>query len=36
MTNLGPFTSLDSAQALHFHEVTPIGPDLRILARLAR
>ena len=36
MTNLGPFTSLDAAQALSFHEVTQIGPDLRILARLAR
>jgi len=36
MTNLGPFTSLDAAQPLSFHEVTQIGPDLRILARLAR
>ena len=36
MTNLGPFTSLDHAKALWFHEVTQIGPDLRILARLSR
>jgi diaminohydroxyphosphoribosylaminopyrimidine deaminase/5-amino-6-(5-phosphoribosylamino)uracil reductase len=36
MTNLGPFTSLNDAKALTFHEVTQIGPDLRILARLAR
>ena len=36
MTNLGPFTSLDDVKALSFHEVTQIGPDLRILARLSR
>jgi diaminohydroxyphosphoribosylaminopyrimidine deaminase/5-amino-6-(5-phosphoribosylamino)uracil reductase len=36
MTNLGPFTTLDDAKALSFHEVTQIGPDLRILARLNR
>jgi diaminohydroxyphosphoribosylaminopyrimidine deaminase/5-amino-6-(5-phosphoribosylamino)uracil reductase len=36
MTNLGPFTNLDDAKALSFHEVTQIGPDLRILARLSR
>jgi diaminohydroxyphosphoribosylaminopyrimidine deaminase/5-amino-6-(5-phosphoribosylamino)uracil reductase len=36
MTNLGPFTTLDDAKALSFHEVTQIGPDLRVLARLAR
>ena len=36
MTNLGPFTSLNDAKALTFHEVTQIGPDLRILARLSR
>ena len=36
MTNLGPFTTLDDAKALSFHEVTQIGPDLRILARLSR
>lgn len=36
MTNLGPFTSLDDSKALSFHEVTKIGPDLRILARLSR
>ncbi len=36
MTNLGPLTSLDDAKALSFHEVTQIGPDLRILARLSR
>jgi diaminohydroxyphosphoribosylaminopyrimidine deaminase/5-amino-6-(5-phosphoribosylamino)uracil reductase len=34
MTNLGPFTQLDEAIALTFHEVTPVGADLRILARL--
>jgi diaminohydroxyphosphoribosylaminopyrimidine deaminase/5-amino-6-(5-phosphoribosylamino)uracil reductase len=36
MTNLGPFTDLNDAQTLAFHEVTKIGPDLRILARLSR
>jgi diaminohydroxyphosphoribosylaminopyrimidine deaminase/5-amino-6-(5-phosphoribosylamino)uracil reductase len=36
MTNLGPFTTLDDAKVLTFHEVTQIGPDLRILARLSR
>jgi len=36
MTNLGPFTTLDDAEALSFHEVTQIGPDLRILTRLSR
>ena len=36
MTNLGPFTTLDDAKALSFHEVTQIGPDLRILARVSR
>jgi diaminohydroxyphosphoribosylaminopyrimidine deaminase/5-amino-6-(5-phosphoribosylamino)uracil reductase len=36
MTNLGPFTTLDDAKALSFHEVTQIGPDLRILARRSR
>jgi diaminohydroxyphosphoribosylaminopyrimidine deaminase/5-amino-6-(5-phosphoribosylamino)uracil reductase len=33
MTNLGPFTNLEDAKALSFHEVTKIGSDLRILAR---
>ncbi len=36
VTNLGPFTTLNDAKALSFHEVTQIGPDLRILARLSR
>jgi len=36
MTNLGPFTCLSDAMPLTFHEVTQIGPDLRILARLNR
>jgi diaminohydroxyphosphoribosylaminopyrimidine deaminase/5-amino-6-(5-phosphoribosylamino)uracil reductase len=36
MTNLGAFKTLDDAKALSFHEVTQIGPDLRILARLSR
>ena len=36
MTNLGPFTALDNAKHLSFQEVTQIGPDLRILARLGR
>jgi diaminohydroxyphosphoribosylaminopyrimidine deaminase/5-amino-6-(5-phosphoribosylamino)uracil reductase len=36
MTNLGPLTTLDDAKAVSFHEVTQIGPDLRILARLSR
>jgi hypothetical protein len=30
---LGPFTNLEDAKALSFHEVTKIGSDLRILAR---
>jgi diaminohydroxyphosphoribosylaminopyrimidine deaminase/5-amino-6-(5-phosphoribosylamino)uracil reductase len=36
MTKLGPFTNLNDAKTLAFHEVTQIGPDLRILARLSR
>ena len=36
MTNLGPFTTLNDAKALSFREVTQIGPDLRILARVSR
>jgi diaminohydroxyphosphoribosylaminopyrimidine deaminase/5-amino-6-(5-phosphoribosylamino)uracil reductase len=36
MTNLGPLARLSEAQALSFQEVTQIGPDLRILARLRR
>lgn len=36
MTNLGPFTQLDEALALTFHEVTHVGADLRISARLKR
>ena len=33
MANLGPLTSLDQGLALEFRSVTPVGPDLRILAR---
>jgi diaminohydroxyphosphoribosylaminopyrimidine deaminase/5-amino-6-(5-phosphoribosylamino)uracil reductase len=36
MTNLGPFTTLNDAKVLSFHEVTQIGTDLRILARLSQ
>lgn len=36
MTNLGPFTTLSDTKTLCFHEMTQIGPDLRILARLSR
>ncbi|CAN1544799.1 RibD Pyrimidine reductase, riboflavin biosynthesis [Burkholderiaceae bacterium] len=36
MTNLGPLSQLSDAKPLHFHEVTQIGPDLRILARPVR
>jgi diaminohydroxyphosphoribosylaminopyrimidine deaminase/5-amino-6-(5-phosphoribosylamino)uracil reductase len=36
MSNLGPLSNLQEALALDFHEVTQIGPDLRILARVRR
>jgi diaminohydroxyphosphoribosylaminopyrimidine deaminase/5-amino-6-(5-phosphoribosylamino)uracil reductase len=36
MTNLGPFSTLADTKPLAFHDVTQIGPDLRILARLSR
>jgi diaminohydroxyphosphoribosylaminopyrimidine deaminase / 5-amino-6-(5-phosphoribosylamino)uracil reductase len=36
MTNLGPLSQLSDAKPLQFHEVTQIGPDLRILARPVR
>ena len=36
MSNLGPLSNLQEALALDFHEVTPIGPDLRLLARIRR
>ena len=35
MWQLGALTSLSQAPALRFGDVTPIGPDLRILARPA-
>lgn len=31
----GPITDLNAAQALQFQSVTPVGPDLRVLARMA-
>lgn len=34
MVNIGPFTSLDQATALTFQDVSQLGPDLRILARI--
>jgi diaminohydroxyphosphoribosylaminopyrimidine deaminase/5-amino-6-(5-phosphoribosylamino)uracil reductase len=36
MSNLGPLSNLQEALALDFHEVTQIGLDLRILARVRR
>ena len=33
--SIGPFSSLDQAVAMEFHEVATVGTDLRILARLA-
>jgi diaminohydroxyphosphoribosylaminopyrimidine deaminase/5-amino-6-(5-phosphoribosylamino)uracil reductase len=35
MVNIGPLASLQEAVALEFTEVQAIGPDLRILVRLA-
>ena len=35
LTNLGPFETLTQAVPLQLHDVTRIGPDLRILARRA-
>lgn len=32
--SIGPFDSLDQAVAMEFHDVTTVGADLRILARL--
>lgn len=34
MVNIGPLAELSQAIALEFRETTPIGPDLRILARI--
>jgi diaminohydroxyphosphoribosylaminopyrimidine deaminase/5-amino-6-(5-phosphoribosylamino)uracil reductase len=36
MSQLGPLSNLQEALALDFHEVTQIGPDVRILARVRR
>ena len=36
MSNLGPLSNLQEALSLDFHELTQIGPDLRILARVRR
>jgi len=36
MSKLGPLSNLQEALALDFHEVTQIGPDVRILARVRR
>lgn len=33
LTQLGPFESLTQALPLHWHDITRLGPDLRILAR---
>ena len=35
MTSLGPWSSLNEAVELTFKAIDPIGPDLRILARMA-
>lgn len=34
MVNIGPLASLEDAVPLAFREVTPVGPDLRLLARI--
>jgi diaminohydroxyphosphoribosylaminopyrimidine deaminase/5-amino-6-(5-phosphoribosylamino)uracil reductase len=34
LTTLGPLETLGQAIRLHWHEITRVGPDLRILARL--
>ncbi len=34
MVNIGPLASLADAVALAFHSVEPVGPDLRVLARI--
>lgn len=34
MAQFGPLAALDQALALEFRETTPVGPDLRILARV--
>jgi len=34
LTNLGPFEQLTDAVRLRWHEVTRVGPDLRLIARL--
>ena len=34
LANIGPFHELSQAQALNFHSVERVGPDLRVLARL--
>ena len=34
MAGLGPFTALSQAVSMEFLSVTPLGPDLRILARV--
>ncbi|NIC41558.1 bifunctional diaminohydroxyphosphoribosylaminopyrimidine deaminase/5-amino-6-(5-phosphoribosylamino)uracil reductase RibD [Aquabacterium sp. A08] len=36
LANIGPFTELDQGPKLAFHEVTPVGPDLRVRARFLR
>jgi diaminohydroxyphosphoribosylaminopyrimidine deaminase/5-amino-6-(5-phosphoribosylamino)uracil reductase len=36
LANIGPFTALDQGPKLAFHEVTPVGPDLRVRARFLR
>lgn len=33
VARFGPLESLQDAPTLHFHSATPVGPDLRILAR---
>jgi diaminohydroxyphosphoribosylaminopyrimidine deaminase/5-amino-6-(5-phosphoribosylamino)uracil reductase len=34
MVNIGPLSALSDAVALEFHETTPVGPDLRLRARV--
>lgn len=36
MASFGPLSHLDEALSLEFREIHPVGPDLRILARVAR
>jgi diaminohydroxyphosphoribosylaminopyrimidine deaminase/5-amino-6-(5-phosphoribosylamino)uracil reductase len=36
IANIGPFEELSQGVQLEVHSVTPIGPDIRVIARIAR